>query len=92
MEYLIKVDGGFFFWLIKNKKFYFFKENCAKPKSLEQFHAVQREWCRKMDNYRNNLSKWQNLYEQTNEENIKNCPIKEDKLTHLNNNGNSNIL
>ncbi|CAK5055832.1 unnamed protein product [Meloidogyne enterolobii] len=78
VEYLIKVDG----------------ENCTKPKSLEQFHAVQREWCRKMDNYRNNLSKWQNLYEQTNEENIKSCPIKEDKLTQFEqlNNGNSNIL
>ncbi|KAL7074508.1 hypothetical protein ACQ4LE_006328, partial [Meloidogyne hapla] len=46
IEYSIVVDG----------------ENCSKPKSIEQFHAVQREWCRRMDNYRNNLSKWQNLY------------------------------
>ncbi|KAF7638691.1 Sema domain-containing protein [Meloidogyne graminicola] len=70
IEYSIKIDG----------------ENCVKPKSIEQFHAIQREWCRRMDNYRNNLSKWQSLYEQTNEENIKNCPIRGEKFEQQINN------
>jgi hypothetical protein len=27
-------------------------ENCTRPKTVEQFHSLQREWCRKFDNYR----------------------------------------
>uniref|UniRef100_A0A183C410 Sema domain-containing protein n=1 Tax=Globodera pallida TaxID=36090 RepID=A0A183C410_GLOPA len=37
--------------------------DCARPKSVEQFRSAQREWCRRMDAYRNNLSKWQSVHE-----------------------------
>uniref|UniRef100_A0A914HPX1 Sema domain-containing protein n=1 Tax=Globodera rostochiensis TaxID=31243 RepID=A0A914HPX1_GLORO len=45
--YSLKVDG----------------EDCARPKSVEQFRSAQREWCRRMDAYRSNLSKWQSAHE-----------------------------
>ena len=59
-EYALSIDG----------------EDCAKPKSVEQFHAVQREWCRRMDAYRSNLSKWQSLYDdgQEKQQLQANCP------------------
>ena len=41
----------------------FSSENCTKPRSLQQFQSVQREWCRKLDDYRSNLSKCKDLYE-----------------------------
>jgi hypothetical protein len=63
-EYALDVDGGWTNkWHNKLRISPCFTEDCAKPKSVEQFHAVQREWCRRMDAYRSNLSKWQNLYE-----------------------------
>lgn len=71
-EYDIQIDG----------------EDCAHPKSVEQFHAVQREWCRRMDAYRSNLSKWQNLYEENaNNEDGQKCPtaIKTAKEPSLDN-------
>ncbi|KAL3120336.1 hypothetical protein niasHT_001149 [Heterodera trifolii] len=37
--------------------------DCARPKSVEQFRSAQREWCRRMDTYRSNLSKWESIRE-----------------------------
>lgn len=34
-------------------------EDCARPKTVEQFHSAQREWCKKLDNHKAMLSKWQ---------------------------------
>lgn len=39
-------------------------EDCAKPKTVEQFHSANREWCKKYDQYKTNLSKWQRLYDE----------------------------
>ncbi|KAK0429262.1 hypothetical protein QR680_011282 [Steinernema hermaphroditum] len=47
VEYRLIVDG----------------ENCAQPRTLDQFRSVQREWCKKYDNYKESLSKWQNWHE-----------------------------
>ena len=63
VEYSLQLDGG----KIINREilvsFTIILEDCAKPKNVGQFHAAQREWCRRMDAYRTNLSKWQSLYE-----------------------------
>lgn len=40
--------------------------DCARPRTVEQFHSVQREWCKKYDSYKSNLMKWQNWYENNN--------------------------
>ncbi|TKR59254.1 hypothetical protein L596_028954 [Steinernema carpocapsae] len=47
VEYRLTVDG----------------ENCAQPRTLDQFRSVQRDWCRKYDNYKESLSKWQAWHE-----------------------------
>uniref|UniRef100_A0AC35TU52 Sema domain-containing protein n=1 Tax=Rhabditophanes sp. KR3021 TaxID=114890 RepID=A0AC35TU52_9BILA len=38
-------------------------EDCAQPKTVNQFRSIQREWCRKFDNYKDSLSRWQNWYD-----------------------------
>jgi len=53
IDYLIKVD----------------EEECTRPSTVEQFHSIQREWCRKFDNYKSNMLKWQRWYE-----NNSHCP------------------
>ncbi|CAD5209253.1 unnamed protein product [Bursaphelenchus xylophilus] len=43
--------------------------DCSQPKTIAQFHAIQREWCKKMEFYKTNVSKWQRLYNENSE-----CP------------------
>ena len=40
-----------------------FLEECTRPATVEQFHSIQREWCRKFDSYKSNMVKWQRWYE-----------------------------
>ncbi|KAI6179439.1 hypothetical protein M3Y98_00610600 [Aphelenchoides besseyi] len=44
-------------------------KDCSRPKTVQQFHSVQREWCKKYDHYKQNLSKWKNWYNENSE-----CP------------------
>uniref|UniRef100_A0A915EJA6 Semaphorin-2A n=1 Tax=Ditylenchus dipsaci TaxID=166011 RepID=A0A915EJA6_9BILA len=67
IEHTVRVDG----------------EDCARPRSVEQFRSVQREWCRKMDSYKSNLSKWQGLYDS----NESHCPGVEQTTTNEIDNG-----
>lgn len=65
IEYSINVDDG------KQKKsnnlkYFQILADCARPRTIEQFRSVQREWCKKYDNYKSNLLKWQNWYENNN--------------------------
>uniref|UniRef100_A0A0N5A1N3 Sema domain-containing protein n=1 Tax=Parastrongyloides trichosuri TaxID=131310 RepID=A0A0N5A1N3_PARTI len=38
-------------------------EKCTQPKSVDQFRSIQREWCKKFDAYKTNLTKWQLWYD-----------------------------
>lgn len=47
IEYVIRVDDS----------------DCARPRTVEQFRSAQREWCKKMGDYKSNLSKWKTFYD-----------------------------
>ncbi|CAD5206452.1 unnamed protein product [Bursaphelenchus okinawaensis] len=53
LEYVVLVDDA----------------DCAQPKTVAQFQAVQREWCKKLEHYKTNVSKWQRIYNENGE-----CP------------------
>lgn len=42
-EYIVMVDDS----------------DCSQPKSVAQFHSIQREWCKKFEFYKSNASKYQ---------------------------------
>uniref|UniRef100_A0AC34FJF8 Sema domain-containing protein n=1 Tax=Panagrolaimus sp. ES5 TaxID=591445 RepID=A0AC34FJF8_9BILA len=59
IDYLVRVDD----------------EECSRPATIEQFHSIQREWCRKFDSYKSNMLKWQRWYE-----NNSHCPRLPDEF------------
>ncbi|KAI1730726.1 sema domain-containing protein [Ditylenchus destructor] len=62
IEYVVRVDDG----------------DCARPRTVEQFRSVQREWCKKMGDYKSNFSKWQNFYD-TNQSHCSRTDAVDDK-------------
>lgn len=56
-------------------------EDCTRPKSVEQFRSAQRDWCKKLNAYKSNLSRWQSLYEKKASQ--YNSVVSDDYAIHL---------
>jgi hypothetical protein len=45
--------------IFRPTRYILISEDCSRPTTVERFHSAQREWCKKADQYKTNLSKWQ---------------------------------